>query len=152
MILRNYGEERFHNRIANYLVTHRNQHPIESTVELRDAVLKAMPHRYKHHYKRQKIHPATRTFQAFRIAVNRELEALEIALDKCIESLKVGGRLCMLSFHSLEDRIVKQHLRNAAKAKKIDLIVKKPLRPTDEEIKENPRARSARLRVAEKAG
>ncbi len=152
MILRNYGEERFHNRIANYLVTHRTQHPIESTGELRDAVLKAMPHRYKHHYKRQKIHPATRTFQAFRIAVNRELEALEIVLDKCIASLKVGGRLCVLSFHSLEDRIVKHHLRNAAKAKKIDLIVKKPLRPTDEEIKENPRARSARLRVAEKAG
>ena len=145
-ILRNFGQERWHNRIAHYLVAQRVRNPIESTKDLTDTVLKAIPHRY--HY--QKIHPATRTFQAIRIAVNRELEALEIVLEKSIDSLKVGGRIGVIAFHSLEDRIVKEKFRAFAKAGRLKLMVKKPLRPTDTEMNNNPRSRSARLRVAER--
>ena len=145
-ILRNFGQERWHNRIARYLVQQREKNPIESTKDLSDTVLKAIPHRYKN----QRIHPATRTFQAFRIAVNRELEALEMVMGKCIRYLKVGARLCVISFHSLEDKIVKEKFRYFAKEETLKLITKKPLRPTEHEIEENPRARSARLRVAEK--
>jgi len=145
-ILRNFGQERWHNRIAHYLVAQRVRNPIESTKDLTDTILKAIPHRY--HY--QKIHPATRTFQAIRIAVNRELEALEIVLDKSIDSLKVGGRIAVIAFHSLEDRIVKEKFRTFAKAGRLQLLVKKPLRPTDTEMDNNPRSRSARLRVAER--
>lgn len=145
-ILRNFGQERWHNRIAHYLVVHRLRNPIASTKDLTDTVLKAIPHRY--HY--QKIHPATRTFQAIRIAVNRELEALEIVLDKSIDFLKIGGRIGVIAFHSLEDRIVKEKFRIFANAGRLKLLVKKPLRPTDAEIDNNPRSRSARLRVVER--
>ncbi|HLD69774.1 MAG TPA: 16S rRNA (cytosine(1402)-N(4))-methyltransferase RsmH [Candidatus Omnitrophota bacterium] len=145
-ILRNFGQERWHNRIAHYLVAQRVRNPIESTKDLTDTILKAIPHRY--HY--QKIHPATRTFQAIRIAVNRELEALEIVLDKSIDSLKVGGRIAVIAFHSLEDRIVKEKFRTFAKAGRLQLLTKKPLRPTDQETDNNPRSRSARLRVAQR--
>lgn len=145
-ILRDYGEERWHNRIAHHLVAQRSRKPIETTGELCDAVLHAIPHGRA----RQKIHPATRTFQAFRIAVNRELESLEIALDKCLPFLKSGARLCVIAFHSLEDRIVKQSFRLFFRTGQVRLVVKKPLRPTDKEIECNPRARSARMRVVEK--
>ena len=145
-ILRNFGQERWHNRIAHYLVTQRSKNPIESTKDLTDTVLKAVPSRYQH----QKIHPATRTFQAIRIAVNRELEALEIVLNKSIDFLKAGGRIGVVAFHSLEDKIVKEKFRGFVKADKAKLIVKKPLRPTDEETSVNPRSRSARLRVLER--
>ncbi|HQO57949.1 MAG TPA: 16S rRNA (cytosine(1402)-N(4))-methyltransferase RsmH [Candidatus Omnitrophota bacterium] len=145
-ILKNYGEERLHNRIARFLVTERGHHPIESTSELKEIVLKALPPRYK----RQKIHPATRTFQAFRIAVNRELESLEIALDKCIEFLRPGARVAVISFHSLEDRIVKHKFRMLSHTGILALVTKKPFRPSEEEVRDNPRARSARLRVGEK--
>ena len=145
-ILRNFGQERWHNRIAHYLVAQRVRNPIESTKDLTDTILKAIPHRY--HY--QKIHPATRTFQAIRIAVNRELEALEIVLDKSIDSLKVGGRIAVIAFHSLEDRIVKEKFRTFAKAGRLQLLTKKPLRPTDQETDNNSRSRSARLRVAQR--
>lgn len=145
-ILRNFGQERWHNRIAHYLVAQRVRNPIESTKDLTDTVLRAIPQRY--HY--QKIHPATRTFQAIRIAVNRELEALEIVLEKSIDSLKVGGRIAVIAFHSLEDRIVKEKFRTFAKAGRLQLLTKKPLRPTDTETDNNPRSRSARLRVAER--
>jgi len=143
LILKNYGEERFHHRIAHFLVSRR---PIQSTQELSDIVLQAMPARFHH----QRIHPATRTFQAFRIAVNRELEALEIALDKAANLLKPGGRMCVISFHSLEDRIVKLKFRALARDGQAELVTKKPLRPTEEEIQRNPRSRSARLRVLKK--
>ena len=145
-ILKVYGEERLHNRIARFLVAERGQHPIESTRDLKDIVLKALPARYK----RQKIHPATRTFQAFRIAVNRELESLEIALDKCMGFLQPGARLAVISFHSLEDRIVKHKFRLLSQKGLLNIVTKKPLRPSDEEVQHNPRARSARLRVAER--
>jgi len=146
LILKNFGQERMHNRIARYIVEARSRNPIISTKELKDIVLRAMPRSFK----RQKIHPATRTFQAFRIMVNRELESLEIALDKSIDYLRQGARICVISFHSLEDRIVKHKFRHFAKNKRLELIVKKPLRPEEFEVNQNPRARSARLRVAEK--
>ncbi len=145
-ILKNFGEERWHNRIARFLVQQRAKNPIESTQDLSDLVMQAIPRRFQN----QKIHPATRTFQAFRIAVNRELEALEIALDKCVDYLKKGARLCVISFHSLEDRIVKEKFRQFLKEGKFTLIEKKPLRPTFEETCDNPRSRSARLRIAER--
>ncbi|HOW34820.1 MAG TPA: 16S rRNA (cytosine(1402)-N(4))-methyltransferase RsmH [Candidatus Omnitrophota bacterium] len=145
-ILKNFGQERWHHRIASYLVKQRSKAPIESTQDLSDTVLRAIPHRYQN----QKIHPATRTFQAFRIAVNRELEALEVALDKAVDYLSPAARLCVISFHSLEDKIVKEKFLSFAKQGKVKLITKKPLRPSPDETNDNPRARSARLRVAEK--
>jgi len=145
-ILKNYGQERWHHRIARYLVEQRAKSPIQTTRELRDAVLRAMPRMRN----RQKIDPATRTFQAFRIAVNRELESLEMALSKIPRFLKPGARLCVIAFHSLEDRIVKQKMRTFSHQNVMSLVVKKPLRPTQAECALNPRARSARLRVAQK--
>lgn len=143
LILKDYGQERWHKRIARRIVSKR---PLETTKDLSDIVLEAIPYVSK----RERIHPATRTFQAFRIAVNRELESLEIALQKSVGYLKVGARICVISFHSLEDRIVKQRFRFFAKEKRVKLIVKKPLRPQDNEVSQNPRSRSARLRVAER--
>ncbi len=145
-IIKNFGEERWHNRIARVLVQERLKKPIETTQELSEVILKAIPHRYQH----QRIHPATRTFQAIRIAVNRELEALELALTRSLAFLKVGGRICVISFHSLEDRIVKETFRKNSQAGVLKIISKKPLRPEDQEINNNPRSRSARLRVAER--
>jgi len=146
IILKKYGEERWHYRIARFLVEERSRHPIETTRELSHAVLRAIPANNRH----QRIHPATRTFQAFRIAVNRELESLEMALDHCVGRLAPGGRIGVISFHSLEDRIVKHKFREMAKDGLINLITKKPLRPHDDEVSQNLRARSARLRIAER--
>lgn len=145
-IFKKYGEERWHNRIARFLVQERSKRPIETTEELRDIVWRAVPK----HNRYQKIHPATRTFQAIRIAVNRELESLEIALHKCVNVLSRGGRMCVISFHSLEDRIVKHTFRELAKEGHIEILTKKPLRPGEEEIEKNVRSRSARLRAIQK--
>lgn len=145
-ILRNFGEERWHNRIAHFLIEERARKPIASTKDLRDAVMRAIPARFK----QQRIHPATRTFQAIRIAVNRELEALEIVLDKCMGYLNAGGRICVISFHSLEDRIVKQKFKRMAQEGKLKILTKKPIEPSEEEVAVNSRARSAKLRVAER--
>jgi len=145
-LLWNFGQERWHNRIAHRLVQEREKHPISTTSQLADIVWSAMPYRYRY----QHIHPATRTFQAVRIAVNRELEALEIALNKAIELIGKTGRICVISFHSLEDRIVKHSFRKAALEGKLDIITPKPLTPSQDEIKENPSSRSAKLRAGEK--
>jgi len=145
-ILRTFGQEHWNNRIANMLVRERNKIPISTTKQLTSIVLQAMP--YKH--RRSRIHPATRTFQAFRIAVNRELEALEITLEKSVDFLKSKGRLCVISFHSLEDRIVKHKFRYFAKEGILKILTKKPLVPQEEDIESNPRCRSAKLRVVEK--
>ncbi len=145
-ILKSFGEERWHQRIAQYLVKQRIKHPIESTEELKEVILRAIPHRYQN----QRIHPATRTFQAFRIAVNRELEALEIAVEKGIRHLKPGGRICVIAFHSLEDRIVKEKFKYFNKEGVLEIITKKPLTPSEEEMQKNIRSRSARLRIAER--
>ncbi|MFP4472804.1 MAG: 16S rRNA (cytosine(1402)-N(4))-methyltransferase RsmH [Candidatus Omnitrophota bacterium] len=145
-ILQKYGEERFHDRIAHFVIEQRSRHPIETTRELGELVARAIPGRGR----RYKIHPATRTFQALRIAVNRELESLDIALEKGLQRLKTRGRMCVIAFHSLEDRIVKHTFRKWAKEGQVQLLTKKPLRPDDQEISENKRARSARVRCIER--
>lgn len=147
-ILKEYGEERWHRRIAQAIVQARGKHTINTTKQLSEIILKAMPKGKSW----QKIHPATRSFQAIRMAVNQEVEGLQETLGKCIDFLKGGGRIAVVSFHSLEDRIVKHTLRSKAKEDIVHLITKKPLRPTYTEITQNPRSRSARLRVAERAG
>ncbi len=145
-ILDEFGEERWHRRIAKVLVRERMASPIETTEALSRIVIRALPGHQRH----ERIHPATRTFQAFRIAVNRELESLKAALDKCFDLLRGGGRLGVISFHSLEDRIVKESFRRLAIEGRAKLLVKKPLRPTEEESASNPRSRSARFRVIER--
>jgi 16S rRNA (cytosine1402-N4)-methyltransferase len=147
-LLWTFGEERWHNRIARCLVQERQKHPIATTQELSTIVLRAIPGRFRHGHHR--IHPATRTFQAVRIAVNRELESLETALQKTIRLLGGGARICVISFHSLEDRMVKHTFRRIAAEGAIKIITPKPLTPTLAEIKENPPSRSSKLRVAEK--
>ncbi len=145
-ILWTFGEERWHNRIAHLLVEKRQNNAITTTRELSDIVVRAVPHKYRHY----RIHPATRTFQAVRIAVNRELETIGLGISKAIELLDSGARICVISFHSLEDRIVKFSFRKFAAEGKIKIITPKPLTPQDAEIKENHASRSSKLRVAEK--
>ena len=145
-ILLNFGQERWHRRIADCIVRERSHLPIATTAQLSSIVIGAVPHYAKH----QKIHPATRTFQALRIAVNRELEALQAGLDKAVEYLKTQGRICVISFHSLEDRIVKNTFRDFYRKNILEIITRKPLRPAEEEVISNARSRSARLRVAQK--
>jgi len=147
-ILKDFGQERWHNRIASLLVRERQRHPITTTLELADIVVSAIPYRYRHRHYR--IHPATRTFQAVRIAVNRELEALGSAIDKAIEFLNTGSRICVISFHSLEDRIVKFAFRKFAAEGKLEILTPKPLTTRESEIAVNPASRSAKLRVAER--
>lgn len=147
-IIFQYGEERYSRRIARSIVRARAQGPIETTAALARVVAEAVPSVYRH----GRIHCATRTFQALRIAVNRELEELALSLQDAADLLAPGGRMCVISFHSLEDRIVKHTLRSLAQSDTAGLAlpVKKPLLPTEEECRENPRARSAKLRVAER--
>lgn len=147
-LLWTFGQERWHNRIARILVDQRQRHPIATTQELSDIVLKAIPHQYRHKYYR--IHPATRTFLGVRIAVNRELETLENALDKVVEFLNIGARICVISFHSLEDRIVKLNFRKFASTEALNILTPKPLEPELSETEANPLSRSAKLRVAER--
>lgn len=143
-ILRRYGQERWHHRIARAIVRERKKSMIVTTRQLADLIRRAVPSRYT------KIHPATRTFQALRIAVNDELAALCEGLNKCINYVKPGARICVISFHSLEDRIVKNEFRKFAKEGRLSIITKKPIVPTEEEVSANPRARSAKLRAAER--
>jgi len=160
-ILLKYGEERFARRIARFIADHKKTRPLITTTQLADIVSTAIPSRF--HPK--KIHPATKTFQAIRIAVNDELTNLEIAIQESIDLLKQGGRLCVISFHSLEDRIVKQSFRSLAKTctcppgmpecncqkeSMIKVLTKRPVLPAEEEIRKNPRSRTAKLRVAER--
>lgn len=145
-LLWNFGQERWHNRIARLLVRERKKHPIATTQELSDIVIKAIPYKYRHY----RIHPATRTFQAVRIAVNRELETLDTAISKAIEALDKKGRVCVISFHSLEDRMVKLNFRKFSSDGKIKIITPKPLTTSRDEIRDNPSSRSAKLRVAER--
>lgn len=147
-LLWNFGQERWHNRIAHLLVQEREKQPIATTLQLANIVFRSIPHRYK--YRHYRIHPATRTFQAVRIAVNRELETLEIAINKAITLLGKKARICVISFHSLEDRVVKLSFRRAALEGVIDIITPKPLIPSQSEIDSNPSSRSSKLRAAEK--
>jgi 16S rRNA (cytosine1402-N4)-methyltransferase len=138
-----YGEERYSRRIARAIERQRRKQPIESAAELAELVRRCVPSSRAGH----RIDPATRTFQALRIAVNDELKWLEVALKRIPECLKPGGRLVVISFHSLEDRRVKEAFRDDPRGQ---ALTKKPLRPTPEEVDVNPRARSAKLRVAER--
>ena len=141
-----YGEERYSRKIARCIVDERARKRIETTGELSAVVRRAVGGRYRN----QRIDPATRTFQALRIAVNDELGALEEGLRKAVAALSPGGRIAVISFHSLEDRIVKNYFRTCAAAGALKVITKKPERPTEAEAARNPRSRSARLRAAEK--
>jgi 16S rRNA (cytosine1402-N4)-methyltransferase len=142
-ILRVYGQERFASKIAMQIVKSR---PLTTTLDLVMAVEKATPRWYH----RSRIHFATKTFQALRIAVNSELENFEKALPQTLEVMKSCGRLVIISFHSLEDRIAKNFLREKSREGLIKILTKKPLRPSHGEVAQNPRARSARLRAAQK--
>ena len=160
-ILFEYGEERYAPAIAKAIVKHRQESPIETTGQLVDIIRGAMPPAAL----REKQHPAKRSFQAIRIAVNGEMDALPPMLNAAAEHLNAGGRLAVISFHSLEDRIIKKTMQEMAtgctcppnfpvcvcgKTPKMKLISRKPITPGDRELTENPRARSAKLRVAEK--
>ncbi|OQX81213.1 MAG: 16S rRNA (cytosine(1402)-N(4))-methyltransferase [Candidatus Omnitrophica bacterium 4484_70.1] len=144
-IFQKFGEEKFSRRIAHLLVERRKKQPIFTTTQLKDLIIEAVPKRFSY-----RIHPATRIFQALRIAVNRELDCLEEGLNKAIEFLSCGGRIAIISFHSLEDRIVKNIFKSYASQKKLKIITPKPLRANEEELRENLSSRSAKLRVAEK--
>lgn len=135
------GEERFSRRIARRIVEQRRQRPIQTAAELADLVRRCVPR------SNDRIDSATRTFQALRIAVNRELDSLDLALKRIPDRLRPGGRLAIISFHSLEDRPVKEAFRSDPR---LNPLTKKPLRPTDEEVYRNPRSRSAKLRIAER--
>lgn len=143
-IIWEYGEERLSRKIARAIVQYRKRKPIETTKELADIILSVYPERLKH----GRIHPATKTFQAIRIEVNRELESLKEALEKTTDRLNPKGRLVVISFHSLEDRIVKNFFREHSQELKI--LTKKPITPSEEEIRMNPAARSAKLRAGER--
>lgn len=142
-ILWEYGEERLSRKIAKAIINYRNKKKIETCSELSDIVCSV----YKG---RGKTHPATKTFQALRIAVNDELNELRKGLDASAGILKSGGRLCVISYHSLEDRIVKNFMRDFRKQGIFNVLTKKPLVPSYEEIRLNPSARSAKLRGAER--
>jgi len=143
-----FGQERWHNRIARILVHERVRQPIATTSQLSNIVLQAIPYRYRHRYYR--IHPATRTFQAVRIAVNRELETLEQAIAKTVDFLDRKARVCIISFHSLEDRLVKLGFRKFASEGLADILTPKPQGPAQEEMEANPSSRSAKLRAMER--
>jgi 16S rRNA (cytosine1402-N4)-methyltransferase len=159
-VLYNYGEEKCSRRIAKAIVTKRVETPITSTAQLADIIKFAMPKPKKP----QDKHPATRSFQAIRIAINQELTELDLALNQALEALMVGGRLCVISFHSLEDRIVKQFIKHHEKGEELPrglpikgtnfnsrlISVAKAIKPSLNEVNANPRARSAILRIAEK--
>ena len=147
-LFRTYGEERWAKRIAGNLCRERVKHPIETTGELVRIILQAVPRRF--HFGAR--HPATRVFQALRIRVNEELAALESVLPKALQALPPRGRLAVITFHSLEDRIVKRAFRAWGKEGIVQILTPKPIRPTEEEIRRNPRSRSAKLRAVEKMG
>ena len=158
-IIRNYGEENWHARIAAFIVERRREKPIETTFELVDIIKAAVPRKARD----ENLHPAKRTFQAIRIAVNRELDVIEKAIREATEKMNRGGVIAIITFHSLEDRIVKNVFRDLSAGcicppefpvctcntvAKLKLLTKKPIISSKEELEENPRARSAKLRCA----
>lgn len=145
-IFKKFGEERYSRRVAHSLVEARKDKPISTTTQLAELIIGCIPGKDRG----RRIHPATRIFQALRIAVNRELEAIEASLVQAISHLRVGGRIGVISFHSLEDRIVKHLYKEYSSKGLLKIITKKPFIPTEEERNENLPSRSAKLRVAEK--
>ncbi|MFA4873209.1 MAG: 16S rRNA (cytosine(1402)-N(4))-methyltransferase RsmH [Patescibacteria group bacterium] len=148
-IFRQYGEERFANAIAHTLVVARERKPIETTQALASLIVSAVP---PHARRVSRVHPATRIFQALRIAVNQELGSLEETLPQAAGLLEPQGRCAVISFHSLEDRIVKHGFNALARKKIVRIITKTPRVPASDEVIRNPRARSAKLRVIERLG
>ena len=148
-LLDQFGEERWHRRIALRIAEARKRAPITTTTQLAELVTRAIPLSNRF---RQKIHPATRTFQALRITVNEELKRLSRGLEAAIRFLNPGARIVVISFHSLEDRIAKNTFRAHAKSRELLLVTKKPIVPSLEERRQNPRSRSAKLRAAERSG
>ncbi len=160
-ILREYGEERQARRVARALVEARRERPVRTTGELRELILRAKGLRSGEGRREGRVNPATRVFQALRIEANRELANLERFLDEAVDLLEEDGRLVVISYHSLEDRIVKNTLRDLARgeidqvtgrpraeSRVLEVLTKKPIRPSEREVAENPRSRSARLRAA----
>lgn len=160
-VIRQYGEEKFAKRIASFIKEARKEKPIETTTQLAEIIKAAIPAKFR----REGPHPARRTFQAIRIEVNRELEILEQTIEDAVEGLKTGGRLAIITFHSLEDRIVKNKFRElqnpctcppdfpvcrCGKEPVVKVITRKPIVPGEEELEANARARSAKLRIVEK--
>ncbi len=145
-ILLEYGEERWARRIGKAIVEDRERSPIQTTLDLSRIVYRAIPKRYQS----RRIDPATRTFQALRMRVNRELENLKEMLTLGWRALRRGGRFCILTFHSLEDRVVKDGFRRLEREGEMRILTKKPLTPSVEEERRNPRSRSAKLRCAER--
>jgi len=143
-ILREYGEERLAKRIAQAIVEKRKYNPIKTTVHLINIIKGAVPGWYQ----RKRIHYATKTFQALRIAVNNELDNVQTVLPQTVNVLKSKGKILVISFHSLEDRIIKNFFKEQKKKGSLEIVNKKVIKPSPEEIKVNPRARSAKLRVA----
>lgn len=145
-IIYRFGEERFSRRIARRIIEGRKPKPIETTVKLAEIVRGAVGNKHK----KGRIDPATRTFQAIRIAVNDELNALEEGIKEAVSYLGLGARIAVISFHSLEDRIVKNLFKGYAGLGVLKIITKRPLTPQDDEMAINPRSRSAKLRIAER--
>lgn len=160
-VIRDYGEDKFARNIARHIVMERGKHPIETTGELTEIVRRAIPMKYQ----KKSGHPAKRTFQAIRIELNRELEVLRDSLDDMIELLNPGGRLCIITFHSLEDRIVKSAFKKnenpctcppdfpvcvCGKVSKGSIVTRKPILPCEEEMESNSRSKSAKLRIFER--
>ncbi len=160
-IIKEYGEEKWAKRIASFIANRRKTEPIQTTYELVEVIKNAVPQGAR----KDGPHPAKRTFQAIRIAVNRELEIIEPTLLRIVEKLDKGGRLCVITFHSLEDRLVKHVFKKlddpctcsknfpicvCKKVKQVKVLTKKPILPSEEEVSGNPRSRSAKLRIIEK--
>ena len=160
-VIRDYGEDKFAKNIAKHIVAERRKNPIETTGQLNEIISHAIPMKFR----KTSGHPSKRTFQAIRIELNHELDVLRESLDDMIEMLNPGGRICIITFHSLEDRIVKTRFRNnenpctcppsfpacvCGKVPKGRVITRKPVVPTDEEINENSRSKSSKLRVFER--
>lgn len=161
-VIRDYGEDKFAKNIAKHIVAARKEKPIETTGELTEIIRASIPMKYQ----KKSGHPAKRTFQAIRIELNRELEVLKDSLDDMIDLLNPGGRLCIITFHSLEDRIVKSAFRKnenpctcpsdfpvcvCGKVSKGSILTRKPILPSKEEMEENSRAKSAKLRIFERS-
>ena len=162
-VIRDYGEDKFAKNIAKHIVMEREKNPIETTGQLNEVIRRAIPMKFQ----KNGGHPSKRTFQAIRIELNRELEVLRESLDEMIDMLNPGGRICIITFHSLEDRIVKSAFRknedpctcpshfpvcvcgNVSKGK---VITRKPIRPGEEELENNSRSKSAKLRILERCG
>ena len=161
-VIRDYGEDKFAKNIAKHIVIAREKEPIETTGQLTEIIRQAIPMKYQ----KKSGHPAKRTFQAIRIELNRELEVLRDSLDDMIELLNPGGRLCIITFHSLEDRIVKSEYKKnenpctcppdfpvcvCGEKSKGSIITRKPILPSEEELAGNSRSKSAKLRIFERS-